>query len=84
MLPYVYMVKTTVYLDEDVVRNLQTLSQRYSKPQAELIREALRRFTTAEKPPLPEGMGMFDSGHPDTTIQRKQLLKEVARLGRWR
>lgn len=78
------MVKTTVYLDEDVVQSLKALSERRSKPQAELIREALRKFTAAEKAPLPEGMGMFDSGHSDTTARRKELLKEGARFGKWR
>jgi hypothetical protein len=78
------MVKTTVYLEAEVVRSLQLLSQRHSKPQAELIREALRRFTASEKPPLPEGMGMFDSGHSDTSVRRKQIMKQAARLGRWR
>ena len=78
------MVKTTVYLDEDVAHCLRALSERHSKPQAELIREALRKFTAAERRRLPEGMGMFDSGHSDTTARRKELLKEAARSGKWR
>ncbi|MBV8846093.1 MAG: ribbon-helix-helix protein, CopG family [Bryobacterales bacterium] len=77
------MVKTTVYLDDDMARSLRLLSERHSKLQAELIREALRRFA-AERPPLPEGMGMFDSGHSDTTLRRKQLLKQAAQRGGWR
>jgi hypothetical protein len=51
---------------------------------AELIREALRRFTSAEEPPLPEGLGMFDSGRSDTTSRREQLLRQAARLRKWR
>jgi len=78
------MVKTTVYLDEDIVRSLRVISERRSRPQAELIREALRTFTAGEKPSLPEGMGMFDSGHTDTTARRKHLLRAAARSGRWR
>jgi len=83
MLPYVCMVKTTVYLDEDVVDSLRALSVRRSKPQAELIREALRKFTAAERPPLPEGLGMFDGGHSHTTARRQDILKEAARSGKW-
>jgi predicted DNA-binding protein len=51
------MVKTTVYLDEDVVDSLRALSERRSKPQAELIREALRNSRLPKRPPLPEGLG---------------------------
>jgi predicted transcriptional regulator len=78
------MVKTTIYLDEDLAQSLRVISKRRSRPQAELIREALRKFTVAEKPPLPEGMGMFDSGHTATAATRKQLFRAAARSGRWR
>jgi predicted transcriptional regulator len=78
------MVKTTVYLDDDVLRSLRTMSQRQSKSQAELIREALQEFTAGVKPPLPAGMGMFDSGYTNTTSRRKELLKSAARSGKWR
>jgi len=79
------MVKTTVYLDEQIVAALRGISKRSAKPQAELIRDALRAFTsTGNPPPLPAGMGMFDSGRTDTTAHRKELLKEAARSRRWR
>lgn len=78
------MVKTTVYLDDDTVRSLRVMSRRQAKPQAELIREALQRFTSGEKPPMPAGLGMFDSGHTDTTGRRKELLKQAARSRQWR
>lgn len=78
------MVKTTVYLDDDTVRSLRVMSERCAKPQAELIREALHQFTSGEKPPLPTGMGMFDSGHTDTTARRKELLKHATRSRKWR
>ena len=78
------MVKTTVYLDDEVVQSLRNMSERRSKSQAELIREALAQFTSGEKPPLPRGMGMFDSGFTDTSHRRKEILKQAARSGRWR
>ena len=83
-LPYICMVKTTIYLDEDLARSLRAISRQRSRPQAELIREALRKFAGAERPPLPEGMGMFDSGHSDTTAKKKLLLRAAARSGRLR
>jgi predicted transcriptional regulator len=73
------MVKTTVYLDDETVRSLRAISKRRAKPQAELIREALQKFASDEKPPLPAGLGMFDSGHTDTASRRKELLKQAAR-----
>lgn len=79
------MVKTTVYLDDEVVAALRGMSKRSAKPQAELIRDALRVYTrTGNPPPLPSGIGMFDSGHTDTTTRRKDLLKKAARAGQWR
>ena len=78
------MVKTTVYLDEESVRSLRAASKRRGKPQAELIREAVRNFTRGEARPLPAGLGMFDSGRADTSERRKEILKQASRSGRWR
>jgi predicted transcriptional regulator len=79
------MVKTTVYLDEDTAAALKGISKRSARPQAQLIRDALRAFArTRNPPPLPAGMGMFDSGHSDTAVRRKQLLRAAAGARRWR
>jgi hypothetical protein len=78
-----YMVKTTVYLDTDLVVSLRDLSQRKRKPQAELIREAIRKYARANPPPLPAGMGMFDSGRTDISRNYKKLLKQAVRDRRW-
>jgi predicted transcriptional regulator len=78
------MVKTTVYLDEDLVVSLRDLSQRKRKPQAELIREAIRKFANSNPPPLPAGMGMFDSGRTDTSSRRKELIGKAIRSRTWR
>lgn len=79
------MVKTTVYLDEETAAALKGISKRSAKPQAQLIRDALRAFTRAgNPPPLPAGMGMFDSGYSDTAARRKELLRQAAAARRWR
>jgi hypothetical protein len=79
------MVKTTVYLDDETVAALKGISKRSAKPQAQLIRDALRAFAlVGHRPSLPAGMGMFDSGHTDTATRRKELLKQAARSRRWR
>jgi hypothetical protein len=75
------MVKTTVYLDDKIVAALKGISKGSAKSQAQLIRDALRAFTNTDNPPpLPSGMGMFDSGHTDTATRRKELLRETARF----
>lgn len=79
------MVKTTVYLEDETVTALRGISKRTAKPQAELIREALRNFAKVDnRPPLPSGMGMFASGQTDTSVRRREILREAARSRRWR
>jgi Ribbon-helix-helix protein, copG family len=79
------MVKTTVYLDDETVAALKGISKRSAKPQAQLIRDAVRTFALSDsRPPLPAGLGMFGSGHTDTSARRKDLLKQAARSRRWR
>jgi predicted transcriptional regulator len=76
------MVKTTVYLDSETSLSLREIANRRGRPQAQLIREALRAYAAADRPPLPKGMGMFDSGHTDTAINRKELLRSAAQARR--
>jgi len=79
------MVKTTVYLDDETVAALKGISRRSAKPQAQLIRDAVRAFAlSGNRPPLPAGLGMLESGYVDTSARRKELLKEAARLRQWR
>lgn len=79
------MVKTTVYLDDDIAAALKGISKRSARPQAQLIRDALRVFTrTDNPPPLPAGLGMFDSERSDTSARRKELLRRAAGSRRWR
>jgi hypothetical protein len=79
------MVKTTVYLDDETVAALKGISKRSAIPQAKLIRDALRTFAlSGNRPPLPAGVGMFESQRADTSARRKDLLKEAARLRKWR
>lgn len=51
------MRKTTVYLDEESLGALKRLARRLKRPEAELIREAVKRFTTAEGRPAATSMG---------------------------
>jgi hypothetical protein len=75
------MVKTTVYLDEEVAARLQELSRVRHRSQAELIRDALSGFVDQElyKRPQPVGVGQFRSGRSDVGRRAEQLLGKAAR-----
>ena len=77
------MVKTTVYLDENVVNRLRNLARARGRSQAEMIRDALARFVEAEsgsteRPPL-VGVGQFRSGRSDVGRNAEKLLRQAAR-----
>ncbi len=78
------MVKTTVYLDTDVVLSLRRMAESQGRSQAELIRDALVNYTRKAKRPKLPGLGEFDSGHSDTSERADEILKRAAKRGRWR
>lgn len=73
------MVKTTVYLDDDVARELREKARREGRPQAELIREALRSMLRNEERPALTGVGAFQSGQTDVSERAEELLRAAAR-----
>ncbi|HEY1757450.1 MAG TPA: CopG family transcriptional regulator [Bryobacteraceae bacterium] len=78
------MVKTTVYLDAEIVVALRQLSQQEGRSQAELIRDALAEFArTRKRPPIP-GVGEFDSGETDVSARAEEILREASVQGKWR
>jgi predicted transcriptional regulator len=78
------MVKTTVYLNKELALDLKHLAEIEGRSQAELIREALKAFTSRKRRPMPTGMGEFHSGANDTSMRAKEILREAAKLGKWR
>ena len=52
------MRKTTVYLDEETLRALKRLARQLRRPEAELVREAVRRFTTSAGRPAARSLGI--------------------------
>ena len=78
------MIKTTVYLDTDVVLSLRRMAESEGRSQAELIRDALQSYTRKAKKPRLPGVGEFDSGHTDTSERADEILKRAAKRGRWR
>lgn len=52
------MEKTTLYLPADLQQALQEQARRSGRPQAELVREALRTYLEGAAPPRPRSLGL--------------------------
>jgi len=78
------MVKTTVYLDAEMVVTLRQISQQEGRSQAELIRDALAEFTRRRKRPPVPGVGEFDSGESSVSRNAEKVLREASAQGKWR
>lgn len=78
------MIKTTVYLDNEVALALRRMAESEGRSQAELIRDALLSYTRTNKHPKLPGIGEFDSGRTDTSERADQLLKRAAKRGKCR
>lgn len=80
------MTKTTVYLEESLTVDLRSVAELQGRPQAEVIREALRLYIAREarkaKRPAPVGLGAFASGRSDVGRSAEGLLKAAARKRR--
>jgi predicted DNA-binding protein len=78
------MVKTTVYLEDEVAVALRQLSAVRGRSQAELVRDALAKYTQAVARPAPKGLGKYRSGEPDVAQRAKDILASAAKRGGWR
>ncbi len=77
------MVRTTVYLDQDVALALRQLAAVQGRSQADLIRDALARYTRRATRPSAKGIGKYRSGEPDVAQRAKDILAAAAKRGRW-
>lgn len=82
VLPCMSMVKTTVYLEQEIALALRQLAARHGRSQAELIRDALAGYTRRAVPPKPKGIGKYRSGEPDVAQRAKDILTAAAKRGR--
>ncbi len=76
------MVKITVHLDDELALSLRRLAEVEGRSQAELIRAALKNFTSQKVRPMPTGIGEFRSGHSFTSVRAKEILREASRRGK--
>lgn len=58
------MRRTTVYLPDDLKLRLERAARDLQRSEADVIREAIDRFTAAEGRPRPR-LPLFESGQPD-------------------
>lgn len=71
---YVYaMVRTTVYLPEDLKAALEQVAQTEGRSEAELIREGVRRVLDEREPRRPR-IPLFESGDPTLAERVDELL----------
>ena len=75
------MEKTTVYLPRDLHVALRTASRRAGKPQAELIRAAVRAYLESEPRPLPRSIGVAQDG--SLTGEESEAWLEAEWEKRW-
>ncbi len=80
------MLRTTIYLEEDVALAIRQLAVHEQRSQAEIIREALRRYlkqaSKRREPLKPSGIGAYRSGRHDVSERAEELLRQAARKNR--
>ncbi|MGQ0573433.1 MAG: CopG family transcriptional regulator [Pseudonocardia sp.] len=67
------MVKTTLYLPEELKARLEQVARREGRSEADLVREALTELVRRRIPPKPRG-ALVDSGDPDWAARADQDL----------
>jgi len=70
------MKRTTMFIDEALLRRLQRLAQRQGVSYATLVREALTQYLDSPRVSgeLPSIAGRFSSGDTDTSVRVDELL----------
>lgn len=75
------MRRTTVFLEEALLKRARRLADRDGKSFAQVVREALAAYVAAgpagqrdAASALPSVAGLFDSGHTDTSERVDELL----------
>jgi predicted transcriptional regulator len=81
------MRRTTIFLDEQLDRELKALARRTDRPMASIVREALAEYVVSarETPPKPLGfVAAGRSGRRDTAERHEELLWKPPAKGRKR
>ena len=75
------MKRTTIFIDESLERRLKQKARREGKSVAQCVREAVAAYVAPPSGtrPLPSWVGMFSSGHTDTSERVDEILAEIWR-----
>lgn len=70
------MNRTSLFLDEEMIKRIQKLARARGVSFATVVREALAHYIVEAEPatPLPSIVGRFASGETDTSERVDQLL----------
>ena len=74
------MKRTTIFLDESLERRLKQKARREGKSFAQCVREAVAAYVArpaSRLRQLPAWVGMFDSGHTDTSERVDEIMAEI-------
>jgi hypothetical protein len=78
------MVKTTVYIENDVAVTLRQLAAAEGRSQAQLIRDALEAYSKQRAKPVARGFGKYAGSETDVSERAEEILMDAAKRGRWR
>jgi predicted transcriptional regulator len=81
------MRRTTIFLDEQLERELKALASRAGRPMASLVREALADYVVSARETPPKALGFVAagrSGRRDTAERHEELLWKSPTKGRKR
>jgi len=73
------MEKTTLYLPADLQRALREEARRSGRPQAELVRDALRSYLERAVRPLPSSLGLGEDAELGARESEDWLGREWGR-----
>jgi len=76
------MKRTTIFLDEMLLRRVKRAARAEGRSFAAVVREALTQYVAQGAPRggrLPSIAGAFDSGFTDTAERAEELLADLAR-----
>jgi len=80
------MKRTTIFVDEQLERELQALARRQRRPMAAIVREAIEQYVVSARPapgrPAPAFVALGRSGRRDTAERHEELLWEESFPGR--
>lgn len=70
------MKRTTIFVPDDLERDLHLYASRDGRPAAALVREALAEYIAHRRTAhvLPAFAGQFESGHTDTAERHDELV----------